>query len=178
LLSDLTFGTESEKFEHAFNALGKALGFASERPDREWGEGPDNLWVLSDDMYLCIECKNEVKLERRDINEDETQQMNRSIGWFQKKYPGVSKRYLMIHPARKIAKDAAFIADEQVLVMTKNSLRLLCNSVRKFFAEFKDKDFQNLSSKEIQSYIDSHRLSVDTLLGADYMEPIRQRPGE
>src|ERR1019366_9568699 len=60
ILGRLVFGTKADKFEDALNELSRALGFAGERPDTEWKEGPDNLWALNDTQYLLFECKSEV----------------------------------------------------------------------------------------------------------------------
>ena len=67
ILGQLKFGTRADKFEQALNDIGTALGFISERPDKEWKEGPDNLWLLDDRQYILFECKNEVELTRREI---------------------------------------------------------------------------------------------------------------
>src|SRR5260370_23025055 len=75
-LTDLVFGVDADRFEHAFHNLGIALGFECQRPDREWKEGPDNLWAMTDDQYLLVECKSEVDINRESINKHETGQMN------------------------------------------------------------------------------------------------------
>ena len=62
------------------------MGFAGERPDAEWKEGPDNLWALDDSHYLLFECKSEVDVTRAEINKRETEQKNRSSAWFDKHY--------------------------------------------------------------------------------------------
>ncbi len=64
ILSQLHFGVRSEPFEAAIDDLAKALGFSSERPDKEWKAGPDNLWALRAGEYLLIECKSEVETTR------------------------------------------------------------------------------------------------------------------
>ena len=56
MLGRLRFLVKAEAFEGAFNELGKALGFDVQRPDKEWKEGPDNLWALRDDQYLLGAC--------------------------------------------------------------------------------------------------------------------------
>ena len=66
--------------------LSRALGFAGERPDKMWKEGPDNLWALDDMQFLLWECKNEVRIRRSEINKRETEQMNNSCAWFEKNY--------------------------------------------------------------------------------------------
>jgi replicative superfamily II helicase len=60
ILGRLVFGTKADKFEQALDDLSRALGFKGERPDKEWKEGPDNLWALSDKQYIIWECKSEV----------------------------------------------------------------------------------------------------------------------
>lgn len=44
ILTNLTFGVTADRFEQALQSLAGALGFESDRPDKEWKEGPDNLW--------------------------------------------------------------------------------------------------------------------------------------
>jgi replicative superfamily II helicase len=46
ILARLVFGMKADNFEYALDELSRALGFAGERPDKEWKEGPDNLWAL------------------------------------------------------------------------------------------------------------------------------------
>lgn len=52
ILGDLAFGVDSESFEQALHQLGIAMGFECQRPDKEWKEGPDNLWAVRDGQYL------------------------------------------------------------------------------------------------------------------------------
>lgn len=78
ILSSLVFGTTAEKFEHALDELSRAIGFAGERPDKQWKEGPDNLWALDTTQYLLWECKSEVDVHRAEIDKREAEQMNRS----------------------------------------------------------------------------------------------------
>jgi hypothetical protein len=75
----------------------RCLGFAGERPDKEWKEGPDNLWALDDTRYLVIECKSETDVTRTDINKREAEQMNRSAAWFEKRYKGMQAKRLILH---------------------------------------------------------------------------------
>ena len=76
ILDRLVFGMTAEKFEHALDELSSALGFAGERPDKEWKEGPDNLWALDGTKYLLWECKSEVDINRAEINKRKAEQMN------------------------------------------------------------------------------------------------------
>lgn len=162
ILGRLAFGIKADDFERAFHELGAALGFAVERPDKEWKEGPDNLWALDDRRYLLVEAKNEVALERAEINKRETDQMNRSSAWFGKHYAGLTAKRLMIHPAGRIESAAAFL--DEVEVMRERELRALVAACRGFFKSFEAQNFADLSANHIQKEVTAHRLTVEDLL--------------
>ena len=75
ILGRLRFGVNADDFERALDELSRALGFAGERPDKEWKEGPDNLWALDDTRYLLIECKSEVDVKRTDVSKREAERI-------------------------------------------------------------------------------------------------------
>lgn len=170
ILSNISFGVKADRFEEAFDSLATALGFVGQRPDKEWREGPDNLWGLKDGEFLLVECKSEDKLTRAEINQSETEQMNRSTAWFAKYYQNAKAKNIMIIPTNKVGSAAAFISD--VEVMRKRELAKFTDNVRKFFAEFKGMDFKDLSESKVQELINTHRLSVEALL-TDYSIPVR-----
>jgi replicative superfamily II helicase len=68
ILGRLVFGVKADRFEQALQELSEALGFAGERPDKVWKEGPDNLWAIDDTHYVLWECKNEVDVSRAEID--------------------------------------------------------------------------------------------------------------
>jgi len=162
VLGRLVFGVKADKFEHAFNELSVALGFAGERPDAEWKEGPDNLWALDDKNYLLIECKSEVDVTRAEINKREAEQMNRSSAWFDKHYPGFDAKRIIIHPSGKIQTAAAFT--HEVEGMREGDLNRFTKSCRAFFKAFEGQNFKDLSDEHTQKLIDSHRLSVSDIM--------------
>lgn len=162
ILGRLVFGTKAEKFEHALNELSRALGFAGERPDKEWKEGPDNLWALDATQYLLWECKSEVDLTRAEINKREAEQMNRSSAWFDKHYPGCNVKRLIVHPSNKVASAAAFT--NEVKAVREAELRKLVKSVREFFKSFESLYFKDLSTDHIQKLVDSHHLAAPELI--------------
>ena len=163
ILSRLEFGVEASRFEEALDELAGALGFSSERPDKEWKEGPDNLWALRSGSYLLIECKNEVKLNRAHIIRTETEQMNRSCAWFDRHYPGNNALRLLIHPSHKV-ESAAALTHNDVLIMRNRELRVWKIRIRSFFNEFALTDLQNLDEGRTQELLITHKLDVDHLL--------------
>lgn len=163
LVGRLKFGVSADRFEQAFDELGKALGFTCQRPDKEWKEGPDNLWGLRDGEFLLVECKSEVDLKRAEIYKSETGQMSNACVWFAKNYSGAKAKKIIIIPTNKIGKGAGF-SDSDVEVMREQELAKLIKSTRVFFGEFASVNFKDLSEKQVQAFLENHHLSVDALI--------------
>jgi replicative superfamily II helicase len=170
ILGRLAFGVKADKFEQALDELASCIGFVGERPDKEWKEGPDNLWALDATQYILWECKNEVLLERSEINKRESEQMNRSAAWFEKHYPGMKVKRLMIHPAQQLESADAFTHDVEVVRQVE--LKRLVKSARSFFNAFNRVSFSDLSAHHIQKLVDSHGLALSDIVGS-YSKKIR-----
>lgn len=162
ILGRLVFGTKADKFELALDELSRALGFAGERPDKEWKEGPDNLWALDATQYLLWECKSEVDVTRSDINKREAEQMNRSSAWFEKHYAGMRVKRVIVHPANTVQSAAAFTHEVEAVRVAE--LMKFVKSAREFFKSFESLNFKDLSTAHIQKMVDAHNLAVPALL--------------
>lgn len=169
LVGALRFGTRAETFEQALHDLGQALGFACERPDAEWKEGPDNLWALRDGEYLLLECKSEVEVTRAEIHKQETGQMNNSCAWFAREYPGTKATNVLVIPPRKIASAAGF--NEPVVLLRESKLRMLTGNVRRFFGEFRTLDLRDVSEANVQELLQHHQLRTEDLQTVYYEAP-------
>ncbi|MEM5786241.1 MAG: helicase C-terminal domain-containing protein, partial [Syntrophobacteraceae bacterium] len=172
ILGRLAFGTKADKFEQALDELSRVLGFSGERPDKEWKEGPDNLWALDDTQYILWECKSEVEVTRTEINKHEAEQMNRSCAWFGKHYAGSNVKNIIIHPAYNVASAAAFT--HEIEAMRVNELGRLVRKISEFFKSFESLDLRSLSPTHIQQMIDAHNLSIPSLLTM-YTKALRNR---
>lgn len=164
ILARLAFGTKADRFEQALDEVSRALGFAGERPEKEWKEGPDNLWALDDTQYILWECKSEVEMTRAEINKREAEQMNRSSAWFEKHYSGLKVKRVIIHPTHVVASAAAFTHD--VEVMRESELKQFVKRIQEFFKSFESLNFSDLSVTHVQQLVNSHKLSVADLLGS------------
>jgi hypothetical protein len=162
VLSDLEFGTTAEKFERALKELGLMLGFLSERPDKEFKKGPDNLWCGVGNQYFIFECKSEVKIERQEINKHEIGQMNTHCGWFQNQYNDSPVKRILIIPTKNVSYHADFT--HNVEIMKRGKLRNLRNNIKGFFKEFNVYEIDSLSDEKIQEFINAHKLNIDSLL--------------
>ena len=169
ILNDFQFGVRAQNFERAVDRLAFALGFEGQRPDKEWKEGPDNLWAIRDGEYLVIECKNEVELKRSEINKDETGQMNNAIAWFKRNYSGAKSTNLMIIPPKAIGHAGGF--SEPVRIMRNANLKQLSANVDAFYREFAKYDFASLSEAKTEEWLNIHHLSVDEILSKYSEEP-------
>jgi len=162
IFTRLTFGTKSDKFESAIDELGKILGFNTERPDKSWKAGPDNLWAIREGKYLFIECKSEVLLTRAEITKDETGQFNNNIEWFKRLYPGAEVQHAIIIPTKKVKSNTGF--SEKVFVLRDKGLRKLVSNSRSFILGLKQTDLKDLSDDFINRSIEENKLSSDDLL--------------
>jgi replicative superfamily II helicase len=165
ILVRLAFGVKADRFERAVDELSYALGYIGERPDKEWKEGPDNIWALDAINYIVWESKNEVSLDRAEITKYETDQMNSSAAWFSKHYPGATAKYIEVHPASAVSSAAAFRVP--VGVMRERELTRFARAVREFFKSFQAINFNDLSLPHIQNLLVQHGLDTNNLMSAD-----------
>jgi len=85
LLEDLTLNPEAtHRFEAAVRDLGSFLGFGSQRPEQDFGKGPDNLWAVGGHDYLVIECKSGAITDK--ISKSDCNQLIGSMSWFRSAY--------------------------------------------------------------------------------------------
>jgi hypothetical protein len=49
---------DSHAFEKSVHRIGEFLGFTSQMPEEDEGDGPDNLWRMENGVNLVIEVKN------------------------------------------------------------------------------------------------------------------------
>ncbi len=161
IFQNLTFGMPSEKFEAALKELGDAIGFLSQRPDKEIKKGPDNLWCGIENQYILLECKNEVDESRTEISKHEAGQMNSHSGWFESVYADAKCKRILIIPTIKLSYHADFT--HTVEVMRKGKLKLLKDNVKSFYKEFAKYVLHEVSDQKIQHLLDTHKLDLDSI---------------
>lgn len=169
-ISLFDFGVSSEKFEKTVDQIGISLGFVTERPEKKWKDGSDNLWRLDKDRYLLIECKNEVKERREEIYKKEAGQINTSCAWFKKKYPESELYPLMIIPAKKKGHQVHF--NDDVKIINRVKMELFKAHYHRFFISFKDYDLSSITTSEIQKFLDAHKLTIDNIINDYSIEPM------
>ena len=123
LCERLSFDPErTADFEDAIELVGDVVGFESKRPERENGNGPDNLWGLGNATFAVIECKSGVTSSV--INRDAAAQLMHSMTWFRSEYGDeVVATPMLIHPSRDLANNASL--EEGSRIVTPDRLELL-----------------------------------------------------
>ena len=172
ILQDLTFGVRAEKFEGALKDLGDAIGFVSQRPDKEIKKGADNLWCGVENQYFLMECKSEVLETRNEITKHEAGQMNSHSAWFESEYGEALCKRILIIPIKELSYYGDFT--HEVEIMRKVNLKKLKKNTKDFFKEFSAYSWCEVTDQKIQEFIDAHRLDLKSLR-EDYSEKYYKR---
>jgi hypothetical protein len=130
ILADLIFDpapTTVEPFEQALAHLGEHLGFASQRPEKNFRRGPDILWQIGGSEYAVIEAKNNVVTDF--IRKHDMGQLSVSMSWFEDQYEQPSTALpVLFHRSNKPAFDA--FAPQGTRIVTVGGLERLKAAVR------------------------------------------------
>ena len=163
LCSDLRFapGT-SGKFEAAVHDLAWFIGIRGQRPERDYKEGPDNLWALPNGAFLIIECKNGTT-SGEGISKRDAGQLGQSVAWFGRRYPASASIPIIIHKDHTLGHGASDIVGMRVT--TSSHLNKLRTNVRALAQQLMDPDVA-ASASAVAARLAHLELSVDTFVQA------------
>lgn len=165
LLSRLAFGVESERFEEAWRELGDILGFRAQRPEREFGKGPDGLWAMPGQEYLLAEAKSSVRDERQQVYQSETEQLSNSVNWFRNEYGSdVGLIPVLIHPTSVLAESA--YPPEGAVVLERAGMSRLHRGLSGFAAALAGRSLDSWSSAQVGQLLADHELTPTLLPSA------------
>jgi hypothetical protein len=116
--------------------MAEHLGFAGQRPERDTGRGPDNLWALTDGSFHVVEAKNEVK-ESHPVYKKHAEQLSNSMDWFRQTYgTKTSATPVLIHARAMFDKKAAIPIGCRVV--TKEKLAALRDAIHAYATALAD----------------------------------------
>ena len=151
LLESLIFKPETaDIFEESLKTIAHYIGFNSQRPEAEYGKGPDVLWEVGDRSYFVIECKNGATtdtISKRDCN-----QLNGSGEWFTNSYDKTCHFIpILVHSSLRFEhaaspKASTRIINEEKLILLRRNISDFINSL---CAENKIHDDKNIRDKLI-----------------------------
>lgn len=124
----LSFDLSPTVIEQAVCDLAPLLGAQGSRPEKEYGEGPDDLWLWPD-LAVVIEAKtqNEDSLHKRDAG-----QLLLSMEWFKKNYP-TRKNFVPLIIAKIATSDRRAGFPSNTRVMIENDVHSLLDSLEQFY---------------------------------------------
>ncbi|MBL8019730.1 MAG: DEAD/DEAH box helicase family protein [Leptospirales bacterium] len=167
ILSRLAFGIHHDKFERALDDLATMIGIARERPDKEWKEGPDNVWAITEQDVIAFECKSEVDIDRKEIFKDEAEQIDQAVGWTKKHYTASNLIGILIIPTRRVPRKLSLAPE--VRIMRESGLNKMRKAFGGYVSEFQNCDFDGLTAAKINAFLSAHKLLKENLM-KDYCE--------
>ena len=158
VLDKLSFNSTSAEFENAIFELGALLGYNSQRPENDYGQGPDNLWVMNGEINFVIECKNERR--QPEIIKSDCSQLVSSVTWFQGIYSGLKYLPIMIHISTHFEYNST--PSDDIKIINEESLNELKANVNKFFVSISENKFELDSiRKNLVVYSLTNNLFID-----------------
>jgi len=124
--SYLTGESSPNQFEEGLAELGRMLGFHADRPENDYGVGPDVLWLVGRREGIVIEAKSR-KDGDNPLTKDEYGQLLAATEWFKKTYPQHTTLRVSVHPNGLATKNAAA---QGSLVLTLDKLAALAVDAR------------------------------------------------
>jgi replicative superfamily II helicase len=131
VVSDLSPNVSSNQFEEALRNLGIMLGFQAQRPEHEFGKGPDVLWLFDDHVGLAMEVKSR-KDPKNPLTKAEHGQLLSSFEWFKQEYPSYQGIKVSVHPTALASQ--SFVTTD-TMVLTLRSLASLTACARELLSE-------------------------------------------
>lgn len=147
---------EAEFFERSLCALGEFLGFSSERPEQDLGNGPDVLWCMTDGHFLVMEAKS--RSTHNKITRSNIEQLLHSEEWFTKQY-GKSASYSAITLQPPFKKENNAIAGKNQFAIDKECLEKLHSNLRLFVNSLQCKQTKEHSAQEISEKLKEYKLT-------------------
>jgi replicative superfamily II helicase len=133
IISDLQYkrDVKAKNFERSLFELGSFLGFTCQMPEKEFGDGPDGLWVLTDGHFLILEAKSSTI--HANISKSDAEQLLSSETWFKNRY-GEAASYYTVTLQSNRTKERNVSINEFMRVLDQEALELLHNNLRQFAA--------------------------------------------
>lgn len=152
--TSLAFSVPAQRFESALEEMFGLLGVKSSRPERELGEGPDNL-VLWPVLSLVVEAKNEAGYDK--IPKKDAEQLLHSMEWFKANYATRQGTPVFVAPTSKPG--SAVFVPEGSRVITPKKLEGLVESVEGFLTKLATRSASEWEAKDVDRLLADHGLT-------------------
>jgi len=158
LLHDLQFSKDipHTKFENSLAQVGSMMGYYTQEPETEFGNGPDVMWVMTDNHYLILEAKS--KAVHTEITRDNANQLLGSAEWFKKLY-GPAAQYSLVTLQPPNIKGWNVNISSNTRVIDEVSLNTIKSALRQFIGGIIKSGFTSASIEEISKLLKAHNLT-------------------
>lgn len=126
----LSFESSHSVIEQALCDLAPLLGAQGSRPEKEYGEGPDDLWNWPN-MSLVIEAKTENK---KTLHKKDAGQLSSSMTWFEENFP-LRKNPIPIVVSNVTSCDRDAYFQKSTRVITSARIKKLLEKAEQFYLE-------------------------------------------
>jgi Superfamily II helicase len=171
LYTDLIYSPDVDHilFEKSVQRIGDFLGFSSQMPEEDEGDGPDNLWRMENGENLIIEAKNNSTNDS--VSRSEVEQLLHSIQWHSDKY-GVEQRYtpIIMHRGTRCFDNAHPSSNSRI--MTATLLDQFKAALQQLATALSQRAPQLWSVAEIQGLLVTNHLTYSTIVNK-YTMPLR-----
>lgn len=131
LPNELVLGSSSGQIEKAIHDLGKLLGLEATRPDREFGTGPDILWLAPDaPVGHAFEAKTD-KRATSQYNKSEVGQAHDHRQWLKNTHANKEIGLSWVGRTLPVSHDSS--PDDSLTVLELGALTQLANRVQQLF---------------------------------------------
>ena len=127
LRARLSYEVSAATMEETVKELAPLLGAIGSRPENEYNEGPDDLWVWPS-MSLVIEVKNG---NDKSLHKSDAEQLLHSMEWFKKQCP--AGKGVPVTIAKVIAIDKGVCYPEHTRIITPAKMVQLLDNLENFF---------------------------------------------
>lgn len=158
LKPQLSFGMTPKRLEQALNGLAAFVGAEGMRPEAEYGEGPDNIFLWPN-LGLVIEAKNQAMVDL--IPKSHAAQLLHSMAWFRKYYGALEAVPILVGVATET--DKGVILPENTRIITPDSLAKLVGAVGAFLAAVAQLPDSPSSTDEVRRLLSAHGLSANQM---------------
>jgi len=161
LFEELIWDKEhTDDAERVWQELGRLLGFVSERPEKRYGTGPDNLWAMNNGKDLVFDLKTGA-LEQP-IKKSDVDQLGGHLRWHREHYPDTQAIALLVHRAAEY--DRRGTPPEGTRIFTQEGVERLREAVVSLTVAIPSSEWGN-QTRVAQELI-SRNLTFDRLLDA------------
>lgn len=161
ILDKLSFGIPYATFEEEFANLAEIIGFESQRPEQEFGKGPDVLWLLSDGTYLIVAAKNEADLTNVEISKKYADKLSGEWNWFRTQYKTEKGIPVIVHPSNKLATNAFCV--EGAMALKPHGLKTLVANVREFTIALSTKSPESWDIADVMALVHKYYLDPKSI---------------